>query len=233
MLDALKRDMRKLADPTKATLLAGFFKTGPGQYGAGDVFLGIMVPAQRIVAKKYRALSLAEIAALLGSKVHEHRFTALVILVAQYKAAAPGGRRAIFDFYLAHTARINNWDLVDLSAPPIVGDYLLSHPELQSTINTLAGSADLWERRIAVLATGAFIRTNQFAETFRVAEMLLADEHDLIHKAVGWMLREVGKRDQAAEEAFLERHAARMPRTMLRYAIERFSGEKRRRYMNL
>jgi 3-methyladenine DNA glycosylase AlkD len=231
MLDALKRDMRALADPAKAKIFAGFFKTGKGQYGEGDIFLGIMTPGQRAIAKKYNALDLESIGELLAGKIHEHRAVALSILTAQYEKASPEAQTAIFDFYLAHALGINNWDLVDLSAPRIVGDYILRHPRRKNVMYKLARSKNLWERRIAILATLAFIRAGQFEHTFALAEILMRDPHDLIHKAVGWMLRETGKRDLPALEAVLEKHATHMPRTMLRYAIERFPEDKRLMYL--
>lgn len=235
MLRRLKEEMAGMADREKAKLLAGFFKTGPGEYGQGDVFLGINVPRQREVAKKYKDLPLAQVKSLLKSGIHEHRLTALIILTGRYGKADPGEREKIFEFYLAmaKAGRINNWDLVDVSAPNIVGEFLLANPGRRSVLGQLARSESLWERRIAVLATGAFIRAGEFGPTLRIAKLLLRDEHDLIHKAVGWMLREVGKRDQGVEEGFLEKNAQAMPRTMLRYAIERFSQRKRKNYMRL
>ncbi|MCY2930137.1 MAG: DNA alkylation repair protein [Planctomycetota bacterium] len=233
MLRQLKDEMAGTADPEKARLLAGFFKTGPGEYGEGDVFLGINVPGQREVAKKYKGLSLAAVGKLLKSGIHEHRLTALIILTGRYGKADAEERERIFEFYLANAGRINNWDLVDVSAPNIVGEFLLANRGRRGVLGRLARSKNLWERRIAVLATGAFIRAGQFGPTLRIAKMLLRDEHDLIHKAIGWMLREVGKRDQAAEEGFLAKQAAVMPRTMLRYAIERFSPRRRAQYMGL
>jgi 3-methyladenine DNA glycosylase AlkD len=223
----LKSDLQALADPEKAKILSRFFKTGKGQYGEGDIFLGVMVPGQRRIAKKYSGLSLGNISRLLSSKIHEHRLVALFILVNKYKKADPEGKGEIADIYLKHARHINNWDLVDLSAPNILGDYLLDKD--RSVLYRLAGSRNLWKRRIAIMSTFKFIRNNDFADTLRIAELLLNDTHDLIHKATGWMLREVGKRDLKTEEAFLDSHGDKMPRTMLRYAIERFE-EKRRRY---
>lgn len=210
-------------------MLASFFKTGKGEYGEGDVFLGITVPDQRRIARDARSLSLAGIRALLMSKVHEHRLTALLILVEQFRVAAAAGQGKIADFYLSHTDRINNWDLVDVTAPHILGVYLLDRK--RTLLYRLARSPMLWERRIAILATFAFIRENDFSDTLRIAKNLLSDNHDLIHKAVGWMLREVGKREPETAETFLEAHAARMPRTMLRYAIERFPQRRRAYYL--
>ncbi|MFH1682998.1 MAG: DNA alkylation repair protein [Candidatus Woesearchaeota archaeon] len=226
----VKDDLQRLANPKQAQLLQGFFKTGKGQYGEGDIFLGIKVPEQRKVAKKYLDLSLKDLQSLLSSKIHEYRLTALFILVDQYKKADPKKKKVIFDFYLKNTKNINNWDLVDLSAPNIVGEYLLEND--RKILYKLAKSDLLWERRIAVLATFYFIKNNQFEDSLKIAEILLQDKHDLIHKAVGWMLREIGKRNQAVEERFLKKYYHLMPRTMLRYAIERFEEKKRKAYLN-
>ena len=226
----IEKDLQQAANPTKVKVLAGFFKTGKGQYGEGDVFLGITVPEQRKIAQKYvQQMSLNEIQRLLSNRIHEYRLVALLILVEKYKKSTPSEKKRIVDFYLKNTSRINNWDLVDLSADKIIGDYLL---DKDTTILTkLASSSSIWEKRIAIIATFAFIKKNQFKETFQIAEQLLQDKHDLIRKAVGWMLREVGKRDQKAEEEFLRRYYRKMPRTMLRYAIERFSDDKRKIYL--
>jgi len=227
----VKKALEKLADPKQAAILQRFFKTGKGEYGEGDVFLGIKVPKQRGLVKKYKDLPLVEVLDLLKSKIHEHRLVALLILVEQFKKADEKERKKIFDLYVKNTKYINNWDLVDLSAPNIVGAFLLDKP--RTILNQLVTSKILWERRIAVLSTFAFIRNNEFTDTFKIAEVLVSDEHDLIHKAVGWMLREGGKRDQAKEEQFLKKHAKKMPRAMLRYAIERFSQTKRKYYLHL
>jgi 3-methyladenine DNA glycosylase AlkD len=225
----LQARLRSLGSPGDAAFLARFFKTGPGQYGEGDVFIGVRVPVIRQVAKEFRHLPLPEVECLLHSTIHEERLAALVILVVQAAKADAQTKKDIYDLYLANTKYVNNWDLVDLSAPQIVGGYL----EIRSRkpLDRLAKSASLWERRISVLATHWFIRHGEFADTIRIAEILLADEEDLIHKALGWMLREVGKRDGAVLEEFLGEHCRAMPRTMLRYAIERFPEEKRRKYM--
>lgn len=231
MLERIKKDFSRLANPEKASLLQRFFKTGKGEYGEGDVFLGIMVPYQRDLVKKYHsALSLDDIQELLSSKVHEHRLTALLILAKHYQKADEKGKKEIFDFYLGNTKNINNWDLVDLSAPNIVGDYLINKD--RKILYTLAKSSSLWEKRISVLATAAFIRNNQFDDTIRLSEILIKDSHDLIHKAVGWMLREVGKRDIKTLESFLNKHYKAMPRTMLRYAIEKLPEKDRKMYLN-
>jgi 3-methyladenine DNA glycosylase AlkD len=226
---ALQTRLRALGNPKDADFLAGFFKTGPGQYGEGDVFIGVRVPVIRKLAKEFALLPLPEVENLLHSPIHEERLAALVILVAQAAQAEAKTRKAIYDFYLANTEFINNWDLVDLSAPQIVGACLADRS--RRPLYGLAKSSWLWDRRISILATFHFIRLGDFNDTLKIAEMLLGDPEDLMHKAVGWMLREVGKRDVAALEGFLERHCRVMPRTMLRYAIEKFSDEKRRKYM--
>ena len=227
---AVQAELRTLANPQQAAVLARFFKTAPGEYGEGDVFLGIKVPVQRKVATEFKDLPLTEIVCLLHSKIHEERLTALLILVMQFAKADKRGQHEIYKCYLANTACINNWDLVDLSAPQIVGVYI--EDKSRQPLYRLAKSKSLWERRISILATFTFIRRGDFSDTFKIAGLLLSDEEDLIHKAVGWMLREVGKRDQQAEEAFLQKHCRTMPRTMLRYAIERFPERKRRSYLD-
>lgn len=214
-----------LANPEKAKFLAGFFKTGPGQYGEGDHFLGIVVPAVRELAKQFRLLPLADCEVLLASPYNEERLLALLILVGQYPKADQATQDKVYQFYLAHRQRINNWNLVDCSAPAIVGAYLLIRD--RSALYEWVRSPVLWERRIAVLATLTFIRAKDFADTLRLAELLLADPQDLMHKACGWMLRELGKRDATVLEDFLSLHQQAMPRTMLRYAIEHFSPDKR------
>lgn len=226
--DAQQR-LRSLADPAVAAGSARFFKTGPGQYGDGDVFIGIKSPTLKTVAKEFKALPLAEVECLLHSDIHEDRTLALVILVGQFTKADDATRKRIYDIYLANTGHINNWDLVDISAPQIVGDYL--EDRSRKPLDRLAKSASIWERRISIVATHWFIRHGDFADTLRIAEKLLTDKEDLIHKAVGWMLREVGKRNVAVLEAFLGEHCRVMPRTMLRYAIERLPDEKRRAYL--
>ncbi len=231
MYNDLTKELRGLANPQKAKILAGFFKTGKGEYGAGDKFLGIVVPAQRKVVKKYAHLELPDIQKLLQSPYHEFRLTGLLILVEKFAQADEKTQKEIFKFYLKNTAYINNWDLVDLTAPKIVGEYLRDLPEQRKILYKLARSKNLWERRIAILATFAFIRQDDFSDTLKIAAILLPDKHDLIHKAVGWALREVGKRDQKIEEDFLEEHLCKISRTTLRYAIERFAEEKRQSYL--
>lgn len=224
-------DLEELAAPARAEASSWFFKTAKGEYGHGDIFLGVGVPAQRRIAKRYSRLPLPELRKLLQSRFHECRLTALFILVGQYRKADPKARQKIVRFYLANRRRVNNWDLVDSSAPYILGHHLLNHD--RSVLYKLARSTNLWDRRIAILATAALIREGEYDDTLRISEMLLLDEHDLIHKAVGWMLREVGNRSPADEEKFLKTNAARMPRTMLRYAIEKFPEGKRKAYLGM
>lgn len=226
----LRKEIKKNVNPQKAKLLQRFFKTGKGQYGEGDIFLGLMVPMQREIVKKYHDLSLADIQKLLNSKIHEERLIALLILVSQFKRGDTREQKIIFNFYLKNAKNINNWDLVDLTAPNIVGQFLMD--KNRKILYKLAKSDNLWEKRIVILATFTFIKYGQFKDALRVAEILLQDKHDLIHKAVGWMLREIGKRDLATEEVFLKKHHKRMPRTMLRYAIEKFPEKKRKWYLN-
>jgi 3-methyladenine DNA glycosylase AlkD len=226
---AIHRDVLALANPTRARHSLRFFKTAPGEYGAGDRFLGLSVPEIRKLEVKHRAAPLGVITRLLHSKWHEERLLALCILVRQYRTAGPAQRSAIFRLYLGNTKYINNWDLVDCSAWQIVGAQLREGG--RERLVRLAKSKGLWERRIAIIATADYIKLGEFDDTLRIARALRDDPHDLIHKAVGWMLREVGKRDRSALEGFLRRHAARMPRTMLRYAIERFPEQLRRRYL--
>jgi 3-methyladenine DNA glycosylase AlkD len=228
----VRKELKSMAEPEKAAILQRFFKTGPSQYGEGDIFIGVMVPQSRQVAKKFNQLPLGEVRTLLYSRVHEERLVALLILAWRYSSASSSREKEeIVKFYLDHIKRVNNWDLVDLSAPNILGAHLVDRDGRRRLLYRLAGSENVWERRIAIVATHHFIRNGDFSDTLKIAEMLLQDRHDLIHKAVGWMLREVGKRDAAAEEEFLEKHCSVMPRTMLRYAIERLSERKRRRYM--
>jgi 3-methyladenine DNA glycosylase AlkD len=229
MLEKIKGELLQLSDPDHARRLSKFFKTKKGQYGEGDLFLGIRVPEQRKVAKKFTELGLNDIQELLNSKFHEHRFIALVILVSKYRKAEESRKEEIFGFLLKNTSNINNLDLVDLSAPRIIGEYLTDKD--RSILYELAKSENLWERRISILATFKFIANNDFEDTLKISEILLEDKHDLIHKAVGWALREIGKRDQKMEEQFLNKHAANMPRTMLRYAIEKFEEKKRKFYL--
>jgi 3-methyladenine DNA glycosylase AlkD len=234
MLDELKADLRSYIIPEKAAFFPRFFKTGPGEYGEGDQFLGITVPNTRIVAKKYKDLSLEDLEKLLMSVWHEERLLALIVIVNQFKKAGDIAQKQLYEFYLSHTERINNWDLVDTSARDIVGGYIYKHQELLPVLDTLAQSSLLWERRIAMIATFYFLTKAEPDVTVHIAEKLLNDPEDLMHKAVGWMLREMGKRcDNQILVEFLDLHAAQMPRTALRYAIEHFDEVTRKKFMNL
>jgi len=234
MIDKLNADLRKFASTEKAKNLARFFKTGPGQYGEGDQFIGVTVPQSRTVAKKYKDLPFEEIRTLLHSLIHEERLVALLILIEQFKVADQRNdektREKIYRFYLDNTTYINNWDLVDLSASRIVGPYLEDKPK--AILRKLALSKSLWERRIAMISTSHYIWNGDPKWGLEIAKTLLNDKHDLIHKAVGWMLREIGKNcSEKVLTDFLDKHAATMPRTMLRYAIEKFPEEKRQKYL--
>ena len=228
-LNSIKKDLQAESDPLKKKGLSRFFKTGKGEYGEGDIFLGVTVPKMRRVAKKYKDVSLDEIRTLLRSLIHEERLTALLILVENFRKADETEKTEIFNLYLKNTKYINNWDLVDLSASRIVGEFLKDKPV--DILYTLAKSKSLWERRIAIISTFQFIWEGRFAETLKISKILLTDRHDLIHKAVGWMLREVGKRSFKTEEGFLKKHYKKMPRTMLRYSIEKFPEKLRLRYL--
>lgn len=229
MLELIEKDIRQLADPTTAKTLQGFFKTGPGEYGVGDIFVGIKVPVIRSLVKKYTLLPLADLKRLLREPIHEKRLLALFIMIEQYTNAKPPLQKKLYTLYLANTDKINNWDLVDLSAPSIVGPLAPLN-----TLRKLARSKLIWDRRIAMLATFWHIKNKNAQPTFEIAELLLKDKQDLMHKAVGWMLREAGKRiDQELEEQFLQKNKRykTMPRTMLRYTIERFPEKKRQAYL--
>lgn len=225
----IQKRLQHLADPGQAAVLQRFFKTGPGQYGEGDRFLGIRVPHLRKLVQEFGQTPLAEVKKLLKSPIHEARLLALLILVRKFGKADGAGREAIYRLYLGHTRWINNWDLVDASAEHVVGAWLAGRS--RKPLDKLARSKALWERRIALLATFHFIKRGEFGPTLQIAAMLLEDDQDLIHKAAGWMLREVGKRDRAALEAFLQEHYRVMPRTMLRYAIERLPEARRKAYL--
>lgn len=263
LLDKLHGEVKNASDSEKAKFLQRFFKTNKGEYGFGDIFVGLTVPQSRIIAKKYKNLGFGDIDKLLISAIHEERLIALLILVDQFNNANSGVRKEIFYFYLARTKYINNWDLVDLSADKIVGRYLLDGVITRSSVsqsdeavssekriscfkgingitdnnrNTilirLAKSHDIWERRISIISTFTFIKAGRFKDTLKIAELLINDKEDLIHKAVGWMLREVGKRVSVEEEEiFLKKYYNTMPRTMLRYAIEKFPNDKRKAYL--
>lgn len=232
----LRKELKKLANPQKAKILRRFFKTGKGEYGEGDVFLGITVPQSRKIAIKFRNLGFSEITQLLKSKIHEERLIALLILVNNFNTGDEKIQEKIYNFYLKNTKHINNWDLVDLSADKIMGGYLFSLGRgpvaTPSILINLAKSKNIWERRIAMISTYYFIKNNKLKKTLKIAEILLSDKHDLIQKAVGWMLREVGKRDLETEIGFLSKHYKKMPRTMLRYAIEKFPEKLRKAYLS-
>ena len=231
--------LREVARDDKADFLPGFFQAVPGGYGEGDRFLGCVVPDQRKVARQFRGLSRAELLKLFASPWHECRLTGMLILVAQYEAAAKPKNphrnfecREMVNFYLANLDAVNNWDLVDTTSPKILGAWLVENYEERSVLDRLAASEVLWERRVAVLATFSLIKNDEFQEILELAERLMNDGHDLMNKAVGWMLREMGKRDQPRLEKFLRKHAKTMPRTTLRYSIEKLSREDRTKWMN-
>ncbi|HEV8601517.1 MAG TPA: DNA alkylation repair protein [Patescibacteria group bacterium] len=228
-IQALRKDIKILSNFKKAAVSQRFFKTNKGDYGYGDKFVGIIVPVSRMLAKKHSDLSFAEIKRLLGSPVHEERLIALLVLVNNFAQGNAAAKKKIYQFYLANTASVNNWDLVDLSADKILGNYILDKPK--TVLYRLVKSKNIWERRIAIVSTFHFIRRNLFADTLKLSEILLNDSHDLIHKAAGWMLREAGKRDEKVLVRFLNRHYRQMPRTMLRYAIERFPENTRKKYL--
>lgn len=230
---AASQALRALADPQKAAILSGFFKTGPGQYGEGDIFIGVTVPRVRSLAKTIGVLPLTETRRLLESKIHEERLLALVLLIHAFDKANVKEQTEVVRFYLSNTRHLNNWDLIDISAPRILGAWLLGRPEgeAEKILGRLAGSPVMWERRIAIVSTHAFIRKGQFEHTLTIAEKYLLDKEDLIRKATGWMLREVGKRDRKVLANFLKKRCAVMPRTMLRYALEHFSAADRASFM--
>lgn len=229
--EAAKKKLKALASPDVARSSARFFKTGPGEYGEGDIFIGIPVPTLRSVSRDFKGLPLEDIETLLRSPIHEHRHLALLILVLQVAKCDEAHRSAVFDFYLSNTRFINNWDLVDASAPQVVGGFLWNKP--RKPLYDLTKSKSLWERRIAIVSTQHFIRQGDLADTLTISQRLLDDKEDLIHKASGWMLREAGKKDQEVLLAFLDQHASAMPRTMLRYAIERLPAELRQAYLSM
>lgn len=222
----VKKELKANIEPGKAEILSRFFKTKKGEYGEGDIFIGVMVPQIRKVAKKYKDMGIDELQFLIKSKIHEERLCAALILT--YKKL----NKEIVDFYLRNTAYLNNWDIVDLTAPKVLGKWLVVNPDERKILYKFAKSKSLWERRIAILSTFALINEGDFKDSLAISKILLNDSHDLIHKAVGWMLREIGKRDQKTEEKFLQKYYKKMPRTMLRYAIERFFETKRKSYLN-
>ena len=223
-------ELSAVSSAEKAKASAWFFKTGKGEYGEGDRFVGVTVPAQRTIARKFKTLSLKEVAKLLESPIHEHRLTALFILVGQYTKGDEGVKKPAVDCYLANIDHVNNWDLVDSSAPYVLGDWFRTHPT--PLLLHFAKSDNVWHRRIAVLTTFGFIKNGDFTDALSIAEILVFDSHDLIQKAVGWMLREIGNRNLPVERKFLDRYAATMPRTCLRYAIEKFPETERKKYLN-
>lgn len=228
----LKKELKAQYNKEAAQLAQRFFKTGKGEYGEGDVFLGLKVPLQRKIAKLYTALSFSDVKELLYSKYHEFRFCALVILNNKFaKAKTQKERKEIVDFYLKHAKQVNNWDLVDISAARILGMFLLNKPQERKVLYKLAQSKNLWERRISIVATGALISNDDLKDAFAICELHLQDPYDLMHKACGWMLREAGKRDQKRLTAFLNKHSKVMPRTMLRYAIERYPEKERKAFL--
>ncbi|MBM9577069.1 DNA alkylation repair protein [Leptospira sp. 201903070] len=225
----VRKTLQELGDPIKARFLSRFFKTAPGEYAEGDIFLGVTVPNQRKIAKQHKTLPLKEIEILLQSEIHEERLTSLFILCEQFEKGDEKNRKTLHQFYLKHLKKVNNWDLVDLSARVLIGEFLLDKD--RKILYQLAKSKNLWEKRISVLSTYAFIRKGDFKDIINLSELLLNDKEDLIHKAVGWMLREVGNRDKKNEIAFLDRFADKMPRTMLRYSIEKFPDSLKKKYM--
>lgn len=230
MVENLRRDLRKLANKKKAKGLQWFFKTGKGEYAEGDMFLGVMMQGQRKIAKKYKDLSLKEVQKLIKSKFHEERLVAFLILVRKFQNPDEKVKKTVFDFYVRNRKYANNWDFVDLTAPKIIGSFLEKRDK--KILYQFARSKNLWERRIAMLSCFQFIYNKDCRDALKIAEILKDDGHDLIHKAVGWMLREIGKRcSLEAEEKFLKKYAKTMPRTMLRYAIERFPESKRKKYL--
>lgn len=230
MLKEIRTELKKQADKTDAEFLQRYFKTGKGEYGEGDIFIGVRVPNIRKLARKYRNAPLTVPQQLLKSKIHEERLLALIMLVDKFNKADEANQKLIYEHYLENTQHINNWDLVDVSAGKILGQYLLNRN--RQPLRKLLKSRNLWERRIAIMSTSYFINQDDFSDTLNFTEQLLADEEDLVHKAAGWMLREIGKRDRKTEERFLRQHYQNMPRTMLRYAIEKFPQTLRKRYLN-
>lgn len=230
-VDAIHAAVKKISTPKRAESLARYFKTGPGQYGEGDIFAGLTTPQSRGIARHYLDLSLAECEQLLLSPIHEERSIAIGVLVDQYKKGDEETKKKIFEFYLSHTARINNWDLVDISADRIVGEWVV-HTGQKSILIRLAKSKMLWEKRIAILSTFAYLRIDNPDVTFEIADLLLYEKEDLLHKAVGWLLREVGKRiNRQTLVEYLQSRYKTMPRTTLRYAIEHFPEEERKKYL--
>lgn len=233
MLKTLKKDLKSLKNNKKAKIFQKFFKTKKGEYGAADLFLGLTSQQiNRVILKYYKQITLTELKNLLNSKIHEFRMAAVKILVLKYKSANQKKKEKIVKFYIKNSTSINNWDLVDISADKILGDYLSTKSE-RKILYDLASAKNLWQKRIAIVSTFAFIRNYDFLSTLRICKILMEDEHDLINKACGWMLREVGKRDKNMLEKFLKKYIKKIPRTTLRYAIEKFPNNKRKYYLNL
>ncbi len=230
---ALVAELDGLKSDSKRKVLSTFFKTGPGQYGEGDIFLGITVPVLRSVALRYSGLGLCDVDTLLMSSIHEHRFIGLVLLCSMYQRGDDDVKKEVFDFYVAHFSCVNNWDLVDTSAHVIVGDYLYRHFELRVILFEWVMSSHMWTRRVAVVSQLLFIRRGRFDEILKLCSMLMGDTEDLMHKVCGWMLREVGKKDVGVLRSYLNEYASVMPRTMLRYAIEKFDVEERKKYLSM
>jgi len=227
MLEELKQELDKKKNSEQGKFLSRYFKTGKGEYGEGDIFLGIKVPMMREISDRYKELDLKDVKELLASEIHEYKLAAFLILVHRYGR----NKKEIFDFYMNNLRGINNWDLVDLSAPNIVGDFLFHNPSEIKVLENMAYSKNIWERRIAIVSTYAFIKEGKFDEALKISKILIKDKHDLIHKAAGWMLREVGKRNREVLESFLKENYKNMPRTMLRYAIEKFPESIRKDYL--
>ena len=228
-LEEIQKKLKRLGNEEKAKKHQSFFKTGPGEYGEGDIFVGVTVPELRKLANEYKTITLKEVKHLLRSPIHEERLLSLFLLIHRYSKGDEPEKKKIYELYLKNTKFINNWDIVDSSAGQIVGAFLLN--KNKQPLYDLVNSENLWERRISIISTFYFIKHNKFSDTLKISKILLSDKEDLIHKAVGWMLREVGKRDISIEENFLKKHYKNMPRTMLRYAIEKFTETKRRRYL--
>lgn len=226
---SIRSELKAIGTPERAKINAYFFKTGKGQYGEGDIFLGVSTPDSRKVAKKFMDLPFEKLIPSLKSKFHEERETALLVLVEKFKKGDEKERKKIYNFYLKNTKYVNNWDLVDLTADKIVGVYLIDKDK--KILYKLVKSKDLWERRISIIATYHFIKNKKFSDTLKISELLLKDNHDLIHKSVGWMLREIGNRDKKTELTFLKKFYKKMPRTMLRYAIEKFPEKERKKFL--
>jgi 3-methyladenine DNA glycosylase AlkD len=228
----LIKKLKEIADPERAGTYQWFFKTGPGEYGESDKFLGVIMPKCRAIAKEFQEMDFSEIEKVLASKLHEVRMVGLIILTEQYKNGDKKKKKEVFDFYLAHTSAINNWDLVDVSAHKVVGQYIFEkRPKVNSVLKKLSNSKNMWERRIAMVAMFPFIRAEELDLTYELAEKYLPEEHDLMHKVTGWLLREAGKKDMVRLERFIQKHYSAFPRTALRYAIEKFSESKRKKLL--